>query len=223
MASTHGGSGKHLGDEQSHQKAWVEPKKRTMGATERDERARAEWRERVKQLDPKSLVFVDESGSNTALAPLYGWAPKGQRAIGSAPRNRGANTTLIASMTTEGMGPAMTLTGAADTKAFEAYVESVLAPSLESGKVVVMDNLSIHKSERVRQLIEDKGCWLLFLPAYSPDLAPIEEAFSKLKGILRRAEARTRDALEAAISETLSAIAATDALGWFRHCGYPVQ
>ncbi len=223
MARAHGGSGKHLGDEQSRQKAWVEPKKRTMGASERDERARAEWRERVKQLDPKSLVFVDESGSNTALAPLYGWAPKGQRALGSAPRNRGANTTLIASMTVKGMGPAMILTGAADTKAFEAYVERVLAPSLESGKVVVMDNLSVHKSERVRQLIEDRGCWLLFLPAYSPDLTPIEEAFSKLKGILRRAEVRTRDALEAVISEALSAITATDALGWFRHCGYPVQ
>ncbi len=86
-----------------------------------------------------------------------------------------------------------------------------------------MDNLSIHKSERVRQLIEDRGCRLLFLPAYSPDLAPIEEAFSKLKAILRRAEARTRGALEAAISEALSAITSTDALGWFRHCGYPVQ
>ena len=191
-----------------------------MGATERDEDVRAEWRERVRQFDPERLIFLDECGSNISLAPVFARAPKGQRAYGKAPRNRGANTTLIASISTKGMGPAMTLTGAADTKAFEVYIEKVLAPSLERGKIVVMDNLSIHKSERARQMIEDRGCKLLFLPAYSPDFTPIEEAFSKLKGYLRRAEARTREALQIVIAEAIALITAADAKGYFAHSGY---
>ncbi len=194
-----------------------------MGATERDEAARAEWREQVSRLDPKALVFVDECGSNTSLAPVYARAPKGARAYGKAPRNRGANTTLIASISTEGMGEAMTLVGAADTKAFEAYIEQVLAPKLAGGKVVVMDNLSIHKSEKIRQLIESRGCGLLFLPAYSPDFTPIEEAFSKLKSTLRKLGARSREALDDAIAEALETITPHDARGWFRHCGYKAQ
>jgi transposase len=129
--------------------------------------------------------------------------------------------TLIASMSLSGMGPAFVLDGAADSAAFEIYVEQILAPSLRPGQIVVLDNLPIHLSPRVRAAIEARGCRLLFLPAYSPDLSPIEEAFSKLKTLLRRAGARSREALQEAIAAALDLITATDALGWFTHCGYP--
>src|SRR5215212_8206259 len=127
--------------------------------------------------------------------PFNGWSKKGQGAYGSVPRNRGKNTTLLSSMTIEGMGPSLAVEGATDTKVFETYVERVLAPRLREGQVVVMDNLSAHKGERVRELIEQRGCELLYLPSYSPDFNPIEEAFGKMKGFLRRVEARSREAL----------------------------
>ncbi len=137
------------------------------------------------------------------------------------PRNRGKNTTLIAALSLEGMGAAMILEGSANTTAFELYVEQILAPSLQAGQIVIMDNLQAHKSARVRLAIEAEGCQLLFLPSYSPDLSPIEEAFSKLKTALRRAGARTREALEEALGQALLTITVQDAQGWFQHCGYP--
>jgi transposase len=163
---------------------------------------------------------VDECGSNIALTPIYARAPKGERATGSVPRNRGKNTTLIASLSLEGMGAAMILEGSANGAAFEIYVEQLLVPSLHAGQLVVMDNLRAHKGERVRQAIEAKGCQLLFLPSYAPDFSPIEETFSKLKSSLRRAGARTREALEEAIGQALLTVTAQDARGWFSHCGY---
>ena len=193
-----------------------------MGAAERDEEARSEYREQVKGHQASGFVVVDECGSNVNLTPRYARAPRGERAYGKAPRNTEANTTLIASITTGGMGPAMLLTGATDTAAFEVYIEKVLVPSLHPGEVVVMDNLSAHKSERVRKLIEAIGCELWYLPSYSPDLSPIEEAFSKLKHLLRKAEARTREALEKAIAEALELITHEDATGYFSHCSYGV-
>lgn len=198
----------------------VDEKKRCMGATERDEQSRQRYRERVQQQGADGFIVVDECGSNINLAPRYARAPRGERAYGKAPRNTEANTTLIASMTTNGMGPAMLLAGATDTVAFEAYVQRVLAPCLAPGQVVVMDNLSAHKSQCVRELIQARGCQLWYLPSYSPDLSPIEEAFSKLKQSLRKAEARTREALERAITQALELITAQDAKGYFAHCGY---
>jgi transposase len=144
-------------------------------------------------------VFVDECGTHTSMTRLRARAPRGERAYGRVPRNRGKNTTLIASMTAEGMGPCMAVVGSTKKAVFEAYVEEVLAPSLLPGRVVVMDNLGAHKGERVRKLIEERGCQLLFLPPYSPDFSPIEEAFSKVKALLRKAKARTRGALLEAI------------------------
>jgi DDE superfamily endonuclease len=136
-------------------------------------------------VDPKMFVWVDECGTHTCMRRLRARAPKGERAYGSVPRNRGKNTTLIASMTLGGaMGECMAVEGS--TKAvvvFEAYVERFLAPSLSPGRVVVIDNLSAHKTGRVRELIEGRGCELWFLPSYSPDLNPIEEAFSKVRGV----------------------------------------
>ena len=191
-----------------------------MAASERDEQARAAWRERVARLDPRRLVFVDECGSNVGLAPLRARAPKGERAFGEAPRNRGKNTTLLASMGAEGMGPSLAIEGGTTKAVFEAYVERVLAPSLSPGRTVVMDNLSAHKGDRVRELVEGVGCEVLFLPAYSPDFSPIEEAFSKVKALLRREEARTKEALVEAIGRALDTITPEDAEGWFGHCGY---
>lgn len=128
--------------------------------------------------------------------------------------------TLIAALSLQGMTASLILDGAANGLAFEIYVEQVLTPHLTAGQSVVMDNLSIPKGVKVRNAIEARGCQLLFLPSYSPDLSPIEEAFSKLKAALRRASARTREALEEAICQALELITAQDALGWFSHCGY---
>jgi transposase len=123
-------------------------------------------------------------------------------------------------MSLSGMGPSLAVDGPTDREVFEAYVERVLAPTLRAGQVLVMDNLSVHKGERVRELIEHRGCELLYLPPYSPDLNPIEEAFGKIKGLLRKAEARTREALVEAMGRVLSAVSKHDARGFFEHCGY---
>ena len=165
-------------------------------------------------------MIVDESGTNLNLTPRYARAPCGQRAYGQVPRNTPPNTTLSAALTMSGMGPAMVMSGATDTAAFEVYVTHFLAPSLRPGQIVVMDNLSAHKSRRVQEVIAARGCELWYLPSYSPDLSPIEEAFSKLKALLRRAQARTYEALETAIAMALDQITAADARGYFGHCGY---
>ena len=169
-------------------------------------------------------MFIDESGFHTSMMRLYARAPRGERAYGKVPRNRGKNTTLIASITLEGaMGEAVAIEGATDAEAFEAYVERFLAPTLTEGQVVVLDGLGAHRTDKVRGLVEARGADLLFLPPYSPDLNPIEEAFSKIKSIVRKAGARTREALIEAISEALSAITLEDVAGWFAHCGYQSQ
>jgi transposase len=192
-----------------------------VGAVERDEWLRAAWRVMIaEKVEPQRLVFVDEMGANTSLCVVRAWSHTGKRAYCSVPRNRGKNTTLLASMDAKGMGPTLAVEGATDREVFEAYVEEVLAPSLRSGQIVVMDNLSAHKGDRVRELIEERGCELLYLPPYSPDLNPIEEAFSKIKGILRKAEGRSREALIEAMGRALEAITPQDAEGFFRHCGY---
>ena len=202
----------------------MEPKKRSLGAGERDEFLRAAWRALVAgQLDAKRLVFVDEMGANVSLSPLYAWSRKGERAFGSAPRNWGKNVTLLASIAAGGVGPCLAVEGAATRTVFEAYLGQVLAPTLRPGQVVVMDNLSAHKGGRVREILEEAGCEVLYLPPYSPDLNPIEQAFSKIKGLLRRAEARTREALVEAMGQALSAVTTQDASGFLRHCGYRDQ
>jgi transposase len=172
------------------------------------------------KVDPGRLVFVDEMGTNTSLAARYAYSPKGSRAYTKVPRNRGANTTLLGSMSLRGMGPCLAVEGPTTATVFEAYVERVLAPTLRRGQIVVVDNLGAHKSERVRKLLEGRGCQLLFLPPYSPDLNPIEEAFSKIKGALRKARARTREALIEALGVAISAVTARDARGFFEHGGY---
>ena len=130
---------------------------------------------------------------------------------------------LLASITLGGKGETMAVEGSTDRRVFEAYVEHALAPTLEAGRVVIMDNLPAHKPKRVRELIEERGCELIYLPAYSPDLNPIEEAFSKVKDMLRRAGARTKEALVEVLGEALSAVSYQDARGYFEHAGYRPQ
>lgn len=181
---------------------------------------RSLWRMEVSCIDPEHLVFVDEMGTHTSLAPLYAYAPVGERVFFEIPRNRGKNTTLLTSINQEGMGPSMAVEGATTARVFETYVEKVLVPSLEPGQIVVMDNLGAHRPKRIRQLIEATGCELLYLPSYSPDLNPIEEAFSKIKHILRKIAARTKETLIEAIGRALAAVSAHDVRGFFVHCGY---
>jgi transposase len=201
----------------------VAAQKKSKVAGERDEGLRALWRWLVSRFDVRRLVFVDESGMHTSMDRLRSRAPKGERAYGKVPRNRGKNTTLIASMSLSGMGEAMCIQGATDAKAFEVYIERFLAPTLSEGQVVVLDKLGAHRPQRIRELIEQRGAELVFLPSYSPDLNPIEEAFSKIKNILRKLAARTHEALLEAMSEALSKVTPWDAAGWFDHCGYEVE
>jgi DDE superfamily endonuclease len=153
--------------------------KKSPVAQERDEGARGLWRWLAKHFDARRLVFVDESGFHTSMMRLRARAPRGERAYAKVSRNRGTNTTLIASITLEGgMGEAMSVEGATDALVFEAYVEHFLAPTLAEGQVVVLDGLGAHRTGKVRELVEARGAELLFLASYSPDLNPIEEAFS---------------------------------------------
>jgi transposase len=164
---------------------------------------------------------VDESSTtNIALTPRYARAPRGERAYAKAPRNWGKNITLISSITLSGMGPSMSIEGSSDTESLSLYMREILAPRLEFGQIILMDNLSVHKSKWVRELIEERGCHLWLLPSYSPDLNPIEEAFSKVKNRLRKAKARTLQSLFEATSQALCAVSAGDARGYFEHCGY---
>ena len=175
----------------------------------------------ISSIEPDRFVFVDECSSNTSLAPLYGWAKKGERARQKVPRNWGKNITLISTISKErGMGASLVVEGSTNGTVFETYLQEVLCPTLERGQVVVMDNLSAHRGERIRELIEGKGCELIYLPPYSPDFNPIEQAFSKLKNYLRSACARSRDALMEVIGEALRTITVSDAEGYFEHCGY---
>lgn len=169
------------------------------------------------------LVFVDESGANRALCPRFGYAPRGQRCFGQAPRNRGPNTSILAALTPQGLLPTMTVEGATNKEVFATFLDKFLCPALSKGQTVVLDNLAVHKSEEVRAKIEARGCRLWFLPAYSPDFNPIEHAFAKLKTFLRKARARSQDTLQSAIGAGLDTITAQDARGWFKHCGFPLS
>jgi transposase len=169
------------------------------------------------------LKFVDESGVNLAMTRLYGRAPAGQRVVGSVPQNYGPNVTMLGALGVDGLQAVMTVDGATDAAVFRTYVKHVLGPALRPGDIVVMDNLQAHKAVGVQQAIARRGARLLYLPPYSPDLSPIEPCWSKVKTALRKAKARTRGALDAAIAEVMVTVSLTDAWGWFKHCGYPLQ
>ena len=166
-------------------------------------------------------MFVDETGSHLGLVRLYARVPRGERAVGSAPRNRGRTRTVITSLSLAGMGSGLLVEGGISTAGFEAYVERVLAPTLRPGQIVVLDTLGQHRSDRTRALIEARGAQLWLLPPYSPDLNPIEEAFSKIKAHLRTVAARTHETLATAIWAALRTITPADACAYLTHAGYP--
>jgi transposase len=171
-------------------------------------------------VDPATLVFLDETSTPTTLTPTYGRAPRGQRVVGRVPHRRWEAVTLVATLTPDGFGPSFPFPGALDRRIFAAFVERFLVPALRPGQTVVLDNLSVHKSARARQLIEAAGCRVVFLPTYSPDFNPIEQAFSKLKHRLRRANARSTAAILEATSAAFPTITAADARGFYRAAGY---
>jgi transposase len=169
------------------------------------------------------LKFIDESGVNLAMTRRYGRAPRGERVVGAVPQHYRANVTMLAALSLQGVEAVMTIDGATDAEVFRAYVEQVLGPTLRPGDIVIMDNLRAHKVTGIRERIDACGAQLIYLPPYSPDLSPIEPCWSKLKTLLRTAQARTRDALDAAIQQAVAAVTPSDARGWFRHCGYALR
>ena len=168
-------------------------------------------------------MFLDESGVTTEMTRRYGWAPRPERVSEAVPAGHWRTLTVLAALTTTGVLASMSIESPTDGDVFLAFVEQVLAPRLEPGHVVILDNLSAHKVAGVRQLIEDRGAQLLYLPPYSPDFNPIEQAWSKLKQQLRGVKARVLEQLEPAITDGLSAITAHNARAFFRHCGYGIQ
>ncbi len=204
-------------------------KKKSRRAAEQDRpeliAERAAWREEFATIDPSRLVFVDETGATTAMDRTHGRAPSGVRVDGPVPHGHWKATTLTAAVRLGGVPePAcLAFDGATDTACFEAYVEHCLAPTLRPGDIVLMDNLACHKTSEVARLIGAAGAEVRHLPAYSPDLNPIEQLFSKLKALLRSAAARTAEALIEAIGTALRSVRPADILGWFAHSGYPTH
>jgi transposase len=195
-------------------------KKKSLSASERDRWARAAFQLQIAEQNAHELVVVDEFGCNLDLTRRYARAPIGERASCSIARNTPPNQTIIASLHPGGMGPSMQLSGGTDTAAFAAYIEHVLGPTLRPGQIVLLDNLSAHNAPHIAALLAARGCRLWFLPAYSPDLSPIELAIAKVKSVLRSIGARTVEALSQAIAEALAQISESDAAAFFRHCGY---
>jgi transposase len=171
-------------------------------------------------VDPARLVFLDETSTPTTLTPLRARAARGQRAYGKIPRGQREAISWLATLTPVGFGESLLVRGAVDRPVFETFVARVLVPSLRPGQIVVLDNLSVHKSARARILIEDAGCHLVFLPTYSPDLNPIEQAFVKTKQALRRIGARSWESVVTAVGETLRTITAADARAFFADAGF---
>lgn len=174
-------------------------------------------------LNVGKLVFVDESGFHTSMTPTHARAPKGERVYEHVPRNRGRSTTLIAALSLHGPKAPWMFEGGVNVPTFETYVRHILAPTLVAGQIIIMDNHKAHKQDAVRALIEARGCELLLLPTYSPDLNPIEELFSKVKQLVRKAKARTQEALGLAIADALKQVTLADITGWFKDCGFSAQ
>ncbi|CAA9558710.1 Transposase [uncultured Synechococcales cyanobacterium] len=184
------------------------------------QRLRVQYWQVIGQVRLEDLVFVDETGSNLAMTRRYARSPKGTRAYGHCPQQRGSNVTLIGAIALQGMVGAMNFPGGTDALAFETYLTQVLLPNLWPGACVVMDNLPAHKVARVREIIEDVGARLVYLSPYSPDFNPIENCWSKVKQFLRSRAARTYAELDQAITDALAALTNRDIIGWFTHCCY---
>jgi transposase len=184
-------------------------------------RARREaWFDLQPELDPAKLLFLDETGATTKMARLRGRSPRGARCRAAVPHGHWKTTTLVAGLRLDGLTAPMVIDGAMNGEAFTAYAETFLAPVLTAGDIVIMDNLPAHKVSGARTAIERAGAKLLFLPPYSPDFNPIEQAFAKIKALLRKAAARTLRALEAAIADALDAFTPGECANYFSNSGY---
>jgi transposase len=197
-------------------------KKKSQHASERDrpdvQSKRRSFRRKVKQIEPERLVFVDETGVNTAMTPTYAWSPCGERAVDSAPGSW-ESVTVIAALGLDGVRAPFVFPGATNAPTFQAYVEHVLVPTLHERDVVVFDNLSAHLAPSVAKAIEKVGASVLPLPPYSPDYTPIEKMFSKVKEFLRRVAARAKPTLYDAIADALRDVTDPDIIGWFQSVG----
>lgn len=216
------GQHQHGPDRKGSEADGAAAEKKSLHAEERDKeenrRRREAFVQRLGTIPPERLIFLDESGVTTRMTRLYARAPGGTRVHEGAPEGDWKILTILGAMSTRGMIAAMTVEAATDGEIFLAFLDHVLCPALRPGDVVVMDNLSSHKVDGVRQRIEKAGAELLYLPPYSPDLNPIEKAWSKLKQMLRQLKARTAEALDQAISQALPQISPENARAWFRLC-----
>jgi transposase len=181
---------------------------------------RAAWQVLQPEIGVDRLIFIDETGASTKMARLYGRAPRGKRCVAPIPHGHWQTTTFVGALRATGMTAPMVLDGAMDGAAFELYVREVLVPTLSSGDIVVMDNLPAHKRSQIRVAIEAVGAQLMYLPPYSPDLNPIEMAFAKLKAALRKAAARSLQALWTAIADALTNFTPQDCINFFAAAGY---
>ena len=217
-------AGERLDHEPGVDRSGTDAQKKSLHADERDtprvRRLRRAFWARMARIDPRHLVFVDESGATTAMTRLRGRAPKGERVHGATPHGHWQVTTMLGAIRLQGVTAAMTIDCPTDSEVFRVFVERVLAPALRPGDVVIMDNLSSHKAAGVAERIHASGAELIYQPPYSPDLNPIEPCWSKVKEFLRAAKARTQDLLHQAIAAALQTVSPRDARGWFRHCGY---
>ena len=197
-------------------------KKKSLYADQRDrpdvQKKRRSFRRKVRAIEAKRLVLVDETGVTTAMTPAYAWTPRGERAVDSAPASW-ETITVIAALGLDGVRAPLAFPGATDAVAFQTYVDQVLVPELHAGDVVILDNIKPHLGTEVAQAIERAGARVLPLPPYSPDYTPIEEMFSKVKRGLRRAKARAKTELYEVLGEVLKQVTPDDILGWFQHAG----
>jgi len=198
--------------------------KKSVAAGERDRpdvaRRRVQWIKYQDRIAPERLVFIDETWTRTDMAPLRGWAPRGERLTAKVPHGRWKTMTFLAALRHDRIDAPWFIEGPIDGASFRVYVEKVLLPTLRPGDVVIMDNLGSHKGKAVRHLIRSVGAKLFFLPKYSPDLNPIEQVFAKLKHLLRKAAARTVEAVCAAIGEALNAFSPDECANYLAHAGY---
>ena len=191
-------------------------------AQERDDAKRRAFRQQVAHFASPRLIFVDETSPHIAMTRRYARAPRGQRAYGAIPQNRGQNLSVIGALGLRGMVAALSVDGAVDTEVFNVFVRQVLVPALHPGDIVLLDNLSVHHASAIEAEVQQAGGQVLFLSPYSPDFSPIEPCWAKLKTFLRSQAARTRPQLERALTRALLTLRLTDIRGWFQHCGYQV-
>lgn len=170
--------------------------------------------------DIRKYIFIDEMGSNIAMTRLYGRAEAGERVLDKVPGDRGGNVSTIGAIALDGIRSGLSVPGPIDGDTMVFFVEELLAPTLNRGEIVIMDNCSIHKMEEIEEAIEARGAWVIFLPRYSPDLNPIENCWSKVKSILRSLKPRTMEELMDALAKAFSSVTLQNILGWFNHCGY---